>query len=62
AFMGIPTIIGSYKTVAKELDRIASQTSIDGILFTFPDFVADVQRFGERVMPLVNCRQILQPA
>lgn len=56
AFMGIPTIIGSYETVAAQLDQIATHTSIDGILFTFPDFVEDVALFGERVMPLLRCR------
>lgn len=61
AFMGIPTIIGSYETVAAQLDQIATQTSLDGILFAFPDFVEDVARFGEKVMPLLSCRRQSSP-
>src|SRR5579883_2844702 len=56
-FMGIPTIIGSYATVAAKLDQLASETTIDGVLFTFPNFVEDITAFGEFVMPLLHCRQ-----
>jgi len=56
-FMGIPTIIGSYATVAAKLDQLATETTIDGVLFTFPNFVDDITTFGEAVMPLLQCRQ-----
>jgi len=56
AFMGIPTIIGSPATVAEVLNGLARDTTIDGLLLTFPDFVADLERFGEEVMPRLQCR------
>ena len=56
-FMGIPTIIGSYATVAAKLDQLAAETTINGVLFTFPNFVEDITAFGESVMPLLQCRQ-----
>jgi pyrimidine oxygenase len=55
-FMGIPTIVGSYDTVAAKLDQLATETTIDGVLFTFPNFVDDIIAFGEFVMPLLHCR------
>lgn len=58
-FMGIPTIVGSYATVAAYLDQLSAQTSIDGVLFTFPDFIDDLTAFGEEVMPLLHCRNSL---
>ncbi|PSB30035.1 LLM class flavin-dependent oxidoreductase [Stenomitos frigidus] len=56
-FMGIPTIVGSYATVAAKLDQLATKTTIDGVLFTFPNFVDDITNFGEAVIPLLQCRQ-----
>lgn len=57
AFMGFPVIHGSYETVARKIDEIADATSVDGILFSWPDFVSGVRDFGERVMPLLRCRR-----
>ena len=56
-FMGIPTIIGSYTTVASYLDQLASNTTADGVLFTFPNFVEDITTFAEKVIPLLQCRK-----
>ncbi len=56
-FMGIPTIIGSYTSVASYLDQLATQTTADGVLFTFPNFVEDITTFGLEVMPLLQCRK-----
>lgn len=53
AFMGIPCIYGSAATVARRIKEIESQTAIDGMLFSWPDFVGGVRDFGERVMPLL---------
>src|SRR5262249_16013692 len=39
AFMGVPTVIGSYETVAEYFARVAAETTVDGVLLTFPDFV-----------------------
>jgi pyrimidine oxygenase len=56
AFMGIPVICGSPETLALRIDEIAAETGIDGMLFSWPDFVGGITDFGERVMPLLKCR------
>lgn len=61
-FMGIPTIVGSYAAVAARIDQLATETTIDGVLFTFPSFVEDITAFGEAVMPLLQCRQYQKSA
>lgn len=55
-FMGFPVIQGSFRNVAAQLDAIARDSDIDGILFNLPDFVPGIRDFGERVMPLLACR------
>ena len=54
AFMGIPVIHGSFETVARKIDKIEADTGIDGMLFSWPDFVSGVRDFGERVKPLLG--------
>ena len=56
AFMGIPVLAGSPETLALRIDEIAEETGIDGMLFSWPDFVGGITDFGERVMPLLKCR------
>ena len=56
AFMGIPVLAGSPETLALRIDEIAAETGIDGMLFSWPDFVGGITDFGERVMPLLKCR------
>ena len=51
AFMGIPVIYGSAETVRQRIEAIAKRTGIDGMLFSWPDFVAGIERFGTEVMP-----------
>jgi pyrimidine oxygenase len=55
AFMSFPVIAGSPATVAARLDEIALETGIDGMLFSWPDFVRGVRDFGEQVRPLLQC-------
>ena len=55
AFMSFPVIAGSPATVAARLDEIAAETGIDGMLFSWPDFVPGVRDFGEKVRPLMRC-------
>lgn len=55
AFMSFPVIAGSPATVAARLDEIAAETGIDGMLFSWPDFVPGVRDFGEQVRPLMRC-------
>ena len=51
AFLGIPVVHGSYRRVAAELDSIKEETGVDGILFSFPDFVQGIRDFGDKVVP-----------
>ena len=53
AFMGIPCIYGAPQTVANRIKEIGAQTGVDGMLFSWPDFVQGVRDFGNRVMPLL---------
>lgn len=54
AFMGFPVIHGSPATVAAKLDDIAAETGIDGMLFSWPDFVPGIRDFGQQVLPLMR--------
>jgi pyrimidine oxygenase len=47
-------IHGSYASVARKIDQIGRDTGIDGMLFSWPDFVTGVRDFGERVKPLLS--------
>ncbi len=54
AFMSFPVVAGSPATVAAKLDEIAEETGVDGMLFSWPDFVPGVRDFGEKVRPLMR--------
>ena len=49
--MGIPVIYGSATTVGQRIEAIVKKTGIDGMLFSWPDFVAGIERFGLEVKP-----------
>lgn len=51
AFMGVPVVLGSPATLARRIDELATETGIDGMLFSWPDFVSGVRRFGTEVRP-----------
>ncbi|SDX54183.1 LLM class flavin-dependent oxidoreductase [Celeribacter indicus] len=51
AFMGMPVIRGSYQRVAEQLDRVAEETGIDGVMLCFPDYLKGIRDFGDRIMP-----------
>jgi pyrimidine oxygenase len=53
-YIGIPTVVGSYDTVTAFFNNLFETTTIDGILLTFPDFIEDIVRFGENVLPNVD--------
>lgn len=57
AFMGFPAIVGSYDTVAKKIDALAADPNVEGLLFSWPDWVSGIRRFGEEVIPRLACRQ-----
>ena len=39
------------------LDEIAEIKGTEGILLTFDDFVQGVEDFGQKIQPLMQCRQ-----
>lgn len=56
-FMGLPTLVGSYATVANYLDRIYDEAGVDACMFAFPDFENDIDTFGEHILPKLESRR-----
>ena len=54
AFLSFPALIGSYQSVAQQMDAIEAECGIEGMLLTFPDFVRGVRDFGTRIRPLLH--------
>ncbi len=57
-FMGLPTLVGGYDTVASYLDRIHDEAEVDACMFAFPDFEHDIDSFGDRVLPNLESRKV----
>jgi len=51
------TIIGSFATVARLLDEVASVPGTEGVMLVFADFLVGVDQFAERIQPLMRSRQ-----
>lgn len=51
------TIVGSFENVAQMLDEISTIEGTEGILLTFDDFIQGVEDFGQRIQPLMTCRE-----
>jgi pyrimidine oxygenase len=54
---GIP-YVGGPERLANMIEELAIDGNVDGFLFSFPDFVNDLERFGQQVMPLLRSRGI----
>lgn len=50
------TLVGSYATVARLLDEVATVPGTEGVLLTFDEFIRGVTMFGERIQPLMASR------
>jgi pyrimidine oxygenase len=50
------TVVGSYATVARLLDELATVEGIAGVMLTFDDFIMGMENFGQRIQPLMRCR------
>ncbi|MEU6698941.1 LLM class flavin-dependent oxidoreductase [Pseudonocardia sp. NPDC046786] len=48
------TLVGSYETVARQIDQVATMPGVKGMMFTFDDFEQGVHDFGTRVKPLLG--------
>jgi pyrimidine oxygenase len=51
------TLVGSFATVARLLDEVATVPGAEGVLLTFDDFVLGVENFGRYIQPLMRSRQ-----
>ena len=61
AYIGITPIIGSYAQCAATLDHIASVPGTKGIMLIFAEYLAGLQEFGERVLPLMCTAKLASP-
>ena len=49
-------LVGSYATVARMLDEMATIPGVAGVMLTFDDFVQGIETFGRHVQPLMVSR------
>jgi pyrimidine oxygenase len=52
----IGRLIGSYASVARMLDEMATVPGVAGVMLTFDDFVIGIEQFGHRIQPLMASR------
>jgi pyrimidine oxygenase len=50
-------LIGSYTSIARMLDELATVPGVLGAMLNFDDFVSGMEQFGTRILPLMRCRQ-----
>ena len=55
------TLVGSYESIARMLDEMATVPNTGGVLLTFDDFIEGVEAFGTRIQPLMACREGVRP-
>ncbi|GGC61438.1 pyrimidine monooxygenase RutA [Siccirubricoccus deserti] len=55
-------LIGSYATVARQLDALAETPGLAGVMLTFDDFLIGMEQFGTRIQPLMQSRRHLARA
>jgi pyrimidine oxygenase len=53
-FMLWEVIKGDPKSVAEQIREISSVDAVGGVMFTFQDYLMDIDRFGRDVMPLLR--------
>ncbi len=51
------TLVGSYATVARMLDELDAIDGVKGVMLTFDDFLAGMDKFGQRIQPLMASRR-----
>ena len=50
------TLVGSYESIARQLDDVAALEGVKGIMMTFDDFLEGMDPFGQRIQPLMASR------
>ncbi|GAA4228448.1 pyrimidine utilization protein A [Sagittula sp. NFXS13] len=56
------TLVGSYETVAAMLDEAAEMQGVAGIMMVFDDFLEGLDKFGQKIQPLMSSRAQVQAA
>jgi len=51
-----PHVLGTPETVIERLSEIFAQTSLDGLMLIFPDYLTGMPIFGEKVLPVLRRR------
>ncbi len=51
------TLVGSYASIARMLDEVATVPATKGIMLTFDDFLIGMEQFGRHIQPLMKSRQ-----
>ena len=60
--LNMGTLVGSYESVARMMDEVATVPGTAGVLLTFDDFIAGVENFGTRIQPLMKSRAHVKAA
>lgn len=55
--LSMGTLVGSFEKVAAMLDEAASVDGTKGLMLTFDDFVEGLEKFGQKVQPLMKSRE-----
>jgi pyrimidine oxygenase len=53
-FFSVPVIAGSHESVAARISEVIATTGLDGMMFTFVDYVEGIRTLGTRVLPLIE--------
>ncbi|GGZ33421.1 pyrimidine monooxygenase RutA [Streptomyces inusitatus] len=54
--LNMGTLVGSYETVARMLDRISEVDGVRGVILVFDEFLEGMENFGTRIQPLMKSR------
>jgi pyrimidine oxygenase len=49
-----PVMVGSPSTIVEQLHWLSTETRLDGVMLTFPDWYGDLAAFGESVVPTLK--------
>jgi len=59
--MNMGTLVGSYAKIAGMLDEVAVLPGTKGIMLVFDDFLLGLDKFGEKIQPLMKSREHIPP-
>jgi len=59
--MNMGTLVGSYAKIAGMLDEVALLPGTKGIMLVFDDFLLGLDKFGEKIQPLMKSREHIIP-